>query len=125
MADVVPFEDGDGRRRRAWVRTDYVARVYMLEIGGGPPRKCVTLNVSAGGLLVRGLQEADLGGELRFDLELGPAQPRISGTCRIVRTTPEGLKGVMFASISEEDRDRLVSFTEERERAQRALRRGA
>lgn len=125
MSDVVPIEDADGHRRRAWVRTDYVARVYMLEVGGGPARKCVTLNVSAGGLLVRGLQEADIGEELRFDLELAPGKPRISGTCRIVRTTPEGLRGVMFASISEEDRDRIVAFTEERERAQRVMRRGA
>lgn len=128
MAEIVSFgrhEDADAERRRAWVRTDYVARVYMLGIGGGPARKCVTLNVSAGGLLVRGLQEADIGEELRFDLDLAPGEPRISGTCRIVRTTPEGLKGVMFASISEHDRDRLVAFTEQRERTQRALRRGA
>jgi c-di-GMP-binding flagellar brake protein YcgR len=127
MTDVVPAERPEDLKdqRRAWPRTDYVARVFMLDVGGGPPRKCVTLNVSGGGLLVRGLQERDIGEELRFDLELSPGSPRITGTCRIVRTTPEGLRGVMFASIDPTDRDRLVAFTEERERVQRARRRGA
>lgn len=129
MADIIPFalheDDDEGRGRRTWVRTDYVARVFMLGIGGGPPRKCVTLNLSGGGLLVRGLQEADIGEELRFDLQLGGGERAVSGTCRIVRNTPEGFRGVMFASIAQEDRDRLTAFVEKRERTQRALRRGA
>jgi hypothetical protein len=111
--------------RRAYVRTDYVARVFLMPVeGDGRPMPGVTLNVSGGGLLLRGLAGHSLGDELRFHLEISAASPRIAGACRVVRMTPEGFVGLQFTEIAEADRDRLINFAEQRERAARSGRRG-
>lgn len=111
--------------RRAYVRTDYVARVFLMPVvGDGRPMPGVTLNVSGGGLLLRGLAGHALGDELRFHLEISAASPRIVGACRVVRMTPEGFVGLQFTEIADGDRDRLINFAEQRERAARSGRRG-
>lgn len=111
--------------RRAYVRTDYVARVFLMPVEGeARPMPGVTLNVSGGGLLLRGLAGHTLGDELRFHLELSASSPRIVGACRVVRMTPEGFVGLQFSEIADADRDRLINFAEQRERLARTNRRG-
>lgn len=110
-------DGAEAAKLRQYVRTDYVARVYVGATSGARA-KCVTLNLSGGGLLIRGLG-GEVGDELLFDLELGAGEPPISGGCRVVRQTPEGLRGVQFTEIADGDRQRLEAFVLRRERAQR------
>ena len=111
--------------RRAYVRTDYVARVFLTLPGAERPVPCVTMNVSGGGLLLRGVPgDVQPDDDLRFILEIGSSVPRVSGTCRIVRRTPDGFIGVQFLEIDDADRDRLIAFAEQRERVSRRSRGG-
>jgi c-di-GMP-binding flagellar brake protein YcgR len=110
-------------QRRAHVRTDCIAAVIMTPEGGAPQR-CLTLNLSGGGLLLRALSGVEVGDELPFDLRLDLLPARIQGRCRVVRRTPDGFHGVQFTEIDEGDRDRLVRFAYQREKAAREARFG-
>jgi hypothetical protein len=109
-------------QRRAFVRTDCIAAVIMMPPGGTPSR-CMTLNVSGGGLLVRGLTGVEPGAVVPFDLHLDLLPARIQGTCEVVRITPDGLVGVQFSEIDAGDRDRLIHFAYTRERSAHIARR--
>jgi hypothetical protein len=101
-------------QRRAFVRTDCIAPVL---IKGDKAQKGITLNLSGGGLLVRGLKDLEVDDEVDFDLRLDLLPARVQGRLKIVRFTPEGFCGVQFTEISDEDRDKLVRFAYTRERA--------
>ena len=124
--DVLRFEH-KGRvqllQRRAHVRTDLIAQMVVTP-EGGKPRRCLTLNISGGGVLVRGLDDVAIDGELAFDLHLDLLPARIKGTCKVVRRTPEGCHGIQFIEIDEGDRDKLVRFAYQRENAARQARLG-
>ena len=109
-------------KRRAHVRTDCIAMI-ILTPEAGPPQKAMTLNLSGGGLLVRGLR-AEVDQDLAFDLRLDLLPARIQGRCRVVRRTPEGFVGVQFTEIDEGERDRLIRFAYQREKAAREARLG-
>jgi len=109
-------------QRRAYVRTDCIAAVIMM--GPNGPARCLTLNVSGGGLLLRGLAGVEADMELPFDLHLDLLPARIQGTCKVVRITPEGFVGLQFTDIDSGDRDRLIHFAYTRERAAQLQRRG-
>lgn len=102
-------------QRRAYVRTDCIAQVIVTP-ADRPPCRCLTLNLSGGGMLLRGLPGAEPGEVVPFDLHLDLLPARIQGTMTVVRITPEGLVGVQFDEISEDDRDKLVRFAYTRER---------
>jgi c-di-GMP-binding flagellar brake protein YcgR len=110
-------------QRRAHVRTDCVAAVIFTP-EGGKPRRGLTLNLSGGGLLVRGLHDVASDGELAFDLRLDLLPARIQGRCKVVRATADGCHGLMFTEIDEGDRDKLVRFAYQREKAAREARFG-
>ncbi|HEY3019413.1 MAG TPA: PilZ domain-containing protein [Solirubrobacteraceae bacterium] len=110
-------------QRRAYARTDCIAAVLVTP-DGAPAQRGLTLNLSGGGLLVRGLSGAEVGDELAFDLRLDLLPARIQGRCRVVRVTSEGFHGVQFTEIDEGDRDRLVRFAYQREKAAREARLG-
>jgi c-di-GMP-binding flagellar brake protein YcgR len=105
-------------QRRAHVRTDCIAAVLF----GG--RRAMTLNLSGGGLLVKGLGGVEIGEEVDFDLRLDLLPARVQGRCRVVRQTPEGFVGVQFTEIDEGERDRLIRFAYQREKAAREARFG-
>ena len=105
-------------QRRAHVRTDCIAAVLF------DGRRAMTLNLSGGGLLVKGLAGAEVGEEIDFDLRLDLLPARIQGRCRVVRRTPEGFVGVQFTEIDEGERDRLIRFAYQREKAAREARLG-
>jgi hypothetical protein len=104
-------------QRRAYVRTDCIAPVLLKpHRAGARAQKGITLNVSGGGLLVRGLQGLEVGDHADFDLRLDLLPARVQGVLEIVRFTPEGFGGVQFSEISDEERDKLVRFAYTRER---------
>jgi c-di-GMP-binding flagellar brake protein YcgR len=110
-------------QRRAHVRTDLIAAVIFTP-DGGTARKAMTLNVSGGGLLVRGLAGVGVDEDLAFDLRLDLLPARVQGRCRVVRGTPDGLHGLQFTEIDEGDRDKIVRFAYQRENAARQARFG-
>jgi c-di-GMP-binding flagellar brake protein YcgR len=127
QGEIVRFEQS-GRppqllQRRAYVRTDLIA-MMLVTAPGGKPQRCMTLNVSGGGVLVRGLREVAEDTEVDFDLRLDLLPARIQGRCRVVRQTPDGCHGLQFTEIDDGDRDRLVRFAYQREKAAREARFG-
>lgn len=102
-------------QRRAYVRTECIAMCVVMA-PDRPPCKCLTLNLSGGGMLLRGLTGVDAGAVVPFDLRLDLLPARIQGTMDVIRFTPENFVGVQFAEISEDDRDKLVRFAYTRER---------
>jgi PilZ domain len=109
--------------RRDFIRSPYVATVNIVpDRPDGVAVACETINVSGGGLLVRGLDGVRIGDELIFQLAPldGDALP-INGRCQVVRCEASGI-GVRFTRIDEADRDRLVTFAYQRELAERGRR---
>ena len=124
--ETIRFEHGERvqlLQRRAYARTDCIAAIIVTP-DGGAPRKCMTLNLSGGGLLLRGLTGVETDTEVAFDLRLDLLPARIQGRCHVVRQTPDGCHGVQFTEISEGDRDKLVRFAYTREKAAREARFG-
>jgi c-di-GMP-binding flagellar brake protein YcgR len=110
-------------QRRAHVRTDLIAAMIFTP-DGGKPQRGMTLNVSGGGALVRGVVAVEVDQELAFDLRLDLLPARIQGRCRVVRKTPDGMFGVQFTEIDEAERDKIVRFAYQREKAARIARFG-
>ena len=104
-------------QRREFVRSRHVGRVDMMVDGPGTVAvTCATVDLSGGGMKVRGLEDVAVGTELHFKLASPVAGgTAISGRCRAVHVTDEGDVGVQFTAIAEADRDRLVAFAYERE----------
>jgi c-di-GMP-binding flagellar brake protein YcgR len=110
-------------QRRAHVRTDCIA-MLLVTPDGGAPQKAMTLNISGGGLLVRGLRDVAADTDLTFDLRLDLLPARIQGRCRVVRVTPDALHGMQFIDIDEGERDKIMRFAYQREKAARVARFG-
>ena len=110
-------------QRRAHVRTDLIAMIIFTP-DGAKPQRGMTLNVSGGGALVRGLAGVGVGDEVAFDLRLDLLPARSQGRCKIVRQTPDGMHGIQFTEIDEGDRDKVVRFAYQRENAARMARFG-
>jgi len=110
-------------QRREFIRAAHVCPVALFDLGDpdAVAETGLTVNVSGGGLLVRGFRSLAVGDELRADLKLEPGGPRLVAMCRVVHATPDGRHGVQFTSIGDVDRDRLVEFAYVLERARREM----
>jgi PilZ domain len=78
-----------------------------------------TIDISAGGLLVSGLDMLDKGEPFEFQLTLAPGSPPVTGTGTVVRTDPQGRCAIAFKSISDFDQKRLVKFVFDYQRSER------
>jgi hypothetical protein len=117
----VPAETPEVLQRREFVRIDAPQPVHLTAEGAGEAVRTHAVDVSGGGMLVRGLEGYEEGHRLRFTLELGPDQPPIEGTARVVRTLGnDGQCGVVFEAISTSERQRLIRFIFDRQRVVRA-----
>jgi hypothetical protein len=110
-------------QRREFIRAAHVCRLALFDLGDpdAVAETGFTVNVSGGGMLVRGFRSLAVGDELRAELMLEPGGPRLVATCRVVHGTPDGRHGVQFTSIGDVDRDRLVEFAYAIERARREM----
>lgn len=79
-----------------------------------------TLDLSAGGMLLAGLDHLEAGELLEFELTLEPDDPVVTGAATVVRATPDGNCAVQFKSIGDEDERRLVKWVFDYQRGEGA-----
>jgi hypothetical protein len=77
------------------------------------------IDLSGGGMLVKGLQAPRLGDELRFELELGDGDAPVTGGGRVVRLETYDRVGLQFSDVAQPDRIRLMHLAFEMSREQR------
>ena len=119
--DLVTFEVADEPevvQRRGFVRVDTVQPVTVEPEAGDAPITTHALDISGGGMLLSGSERLELNATVRFSLKLHrPGQSRIEGTARVIRVDPGGRRGLAFEQIAVPERQRLVHFIFERQRA--------
>jgi hypothetical protein len=77
------------------------------------------IDLSGGGMLVKGLEHAHLDDVLRFELELGDDQDAVCGRGRVVRLETDDRVGLQFCDLDQPDRIRLMHLAFEMSREQR------
>jgi len=123
-ADLVRFdvdEKPDVLQRRDFVRVP-VAQPVKIRIGeSGELLDAYALDVSGGGMLLRAPRRLEIGDQIHFLLEIATGQKPVEGCGRVVRAPGGDLRGVVFQQLAE--RERLIRFIFERQRAELLLRR--
>jgi hypothetical protein len=109
-------------KRREYVRAT-VDLPLTLSAGGADGDDVAThahaIDLSGGGMLVKGLRAPRLGDELRFELELGDGEAAVSGCGRVVRLETADRVGLQFCNVAQPDRIRLMHLAFEMSREQR------
>jgi hypothetical protein len=110
-------------QRREFIRADHVALVALFDLDDpdAVAQSGFTINISGGGLLVRGCKGIKFDDRVSADMLLEPQGPRIVAECRVVRVTDEGHVAVQFTEIADAARDMLVEFAYLLERARREM----
>jgi hypothetical protein len=111
-------------QRRQWARADAEVPVHveLRDVDSGR-HATVAVNVSGGGALLDDPVGLPIGAVTRLRMQL----PRVSieAEAEVVRETEHGEKGVRIIAISDEDREVIVRFVADRQRAELARRRQA
>jgi len=124
--DLVRFRvDGPPQvvQRREFVRVVAPQRV-TLDDPSGWSTDTHSLNISGGGMLLSGPAALDLNTEVNFSLALGDDVAPVEGSGRVVRAASDVQRAIVFEQISRRDRERLIRFIFDRQRAALALTRG-
>jgi len=112
-------------KRREYVRASVDLALTLTPAGADDSdvttMRAHALDLSGGGMLVKGLHVPHLDEELRFELELGDGEEPVRGTGRIVRLETADRVGLQFTTISPADCVRLqhVAFDMSREQRRR------
>jgi c-di-GMP-binding flagellar brake protein YcgR len=114
-----PEQPAEVLQRREFVRIDSPQPVV---VDGAVRTHAVDL--SGGGMLLRGLEHLVEGQRVRFSLELGGSEPPIRGGARVVRAGDGGQRGLVFDAITPKERQRLIHFIFEKQRIAIARTRG-
>jgi c-di-GMP-binding flagellar brake protein YcgR len=109
-------------KRREFVRATVDLPLTLL--GGGADEEDVTthaqaLDLSGGGMLVKGLQAPHVDDRLRFALDLGDGQDPVQGGGRVVRLESADRVGLQFTEVGQADRIRIMHLAFEMSREQR------
>jgi hypothetical protein len=107
-------------QRRDFVRIDAAQPVEVTDARDGTACHAHAVDISGGGMLLDNLQDFAEGQRVHFSLQLGPGQPPVQGTARVVRTDGTSERGLMFEAIPSSERERLIHYIFERQRAARA-----
>jgi PilZ domain len=111
-------------QRRSFFRVRAPQRVVVSGDDVGAV-ETFSVDISGGGMLLRGPVTLQPGARIRFELDLFPGDPPIEGRARVVRAGDGGQRAVVFEEIPRHARERLIRFLFDRERAERAtIRRG-
>jgi hypothetical protein len=111
-------------QRREFVRVEGAQRVEVEPHRDAGAVKSHAIDVSGGGMLLSGAEGLALNAQIRFRLELDDELP-IEGMARVVRADGTEHRAVVFEEIDEADRQRLIRFVFDRQRAALARTRGA
>jgi hypothetical protein len=106
-------------QERSYVRIQAARPVIVYGAGAQARVESYTVDVSGGGLLLAGPDTLAMGDEVSFNLSLAPGERAVTGVGRVVRIDAMGRRGLVFESISDLDRRRLVRFIFECQRAER------
>jgi hypothetical protein len=106
-------------QEREYVRIKSARPVLVYSSQENSQIQSFTVDVSGGGLLLAGPDTLQIGEQVTFRLTLTPGEAPISGTGKVVRTDRQGHRAIVFDSISDLDRRRLVRFIFECQRAER------
>jgi hypothetical protein len=113
-------------QRRQYVRIVAAERIVIEDDEGDVLLDTLAANISGGGALVRlpnKFSAADLPDSFYFSLDLGTQEP-ITGTGRAIRTTEDNQLAIAFDRLSKNDRERLIRFIFDRQRAALKITRG-
>ena len=114
-----PAAPAEVLQRREFVRIDAPQPVHLTD-PAGTPVATHAVDVSGGGMLVRGLEHLSEGDIIRFSLDLGPDAAPLQGRARVVRVDEGGHRGLLFEAISASERQRLIRFIFDQQRVARA-----
>ncbi len=103
-------------QRREFVRVDAVQPVVLATGHHGEQINTHAIDVSGGGMLVTG-PDLPLDSSVRFSLHLGANLAPIEGRAHVVRNDEQGRRALVFDDISSTDRQRLIHFVFECQRA--------
>jgi hypothetical protein len=125
--DLVRFnviDPADVVQRRNFVRVVAPQPVAVVVGEYGRVLETHAIDVSGGGMLLRGPETLELDDRIRFLLHLDPDQPPIKGIGRVVRASGNEQRAIVFERIGKHDRERLIHFIFDRQRAELAKLRG-
>jgi hypothetical protein len=111
--DAVGFHFGTSGPplRREHSRTTAILPVTFVPVQADlAPARGMTLDVSAGGALVRASTRVDAGSALTLLLELPDDDLPVPARGRVVRTGDQGLHGVQIERMRPADRDRVLEW---------------
>jgi PilZ domain len=109
-------------QRREYIRATVTLPLTLIPLGTDDPVAAAhaqALDLSGGGMQLRGLDGAVVDAAYRFTLDLGDGAPPVEGACRIVRLDGADRAGVQFTELAEPDRVRVVHAAFEMSREQR------
>jgi hypothetical protein len=108
-------------QRREYIRATAEVPLVLTPVGedDAVAARAQALDLSGGGMQLRGLEGATVGAHYRFALELAEGEPPVQGECRIVRLDGAERAGVQFLELGQADRVRLMHFTFEMSRQQK------
>lgn len=118
-----PHGEPEVSQRRSFVRV-HVPRVVTIDPGQPTENRFRTVDLSGGGMLVCEAQTLEPEQTVAFRIALDDGCLPISGVARVVRTSEPDQRALMFESIDEQDRQRLIRFVFECMRVARARTRG-
>jgi hypothetical protein len=109
-------------QRREYIRATVTLPLTLIPLGSDDPVAAAharALDLSGGGMQLRGLDGAVVDADYRFTLDLGDGQAPVEGACRIVRLDGADRAGVKFTELAEPDRVRVMHSAFEMSREQR------
>lgn len=104
-------------QRREFVRVESVQQVVLANENGELTIDTHAIEISGGGMLLSGPQSLDPGSRVRFSLHLEPEDAPILGEARVVRASAGGQRALVFDQIASGDRQRLIHYIFQRQRA--------
>ena len=113
----------DVSQRRSFVRVN-TPRAVTLDAGEAGEQRAHTVDLSGGGMLLVGAESLQPDQTVRFTMALGDAELPIEGLARVARIGDDGRRALVFETIDEDHRQRLIRFIFDCMRRARARTRG-
>ena len=104
-------------QRRSEVRMNAMVPVALRKAGALRWVHTFTQDLSGGGMLVAGPDVLELGSVVDFRLATAHELPAVGGQARVQRILEQGQRALIYTDIHPAERERLVRFVFQRERA--------